>query len=404
MYKFGGVLLEWNIGEPARKYISGSAKYKDLRPFIYSEPYSDVKNVGEQRNLIKSRANYIKIKMLEGKFSPCPITIGTRDPHRNNIVVDTNSKTATVTVNNNELLPVLDGFHRITALDFIRSSGDAVMKDIVDNLYITYLLYLDGSPRSDFVNLQDRAPVSKDHLLSIKISDNLIDKKTALYFKVAKQTAEILNKKNDNCFHNLIRFDSKSGPLPLSLNSLCRKSASEIAFSLYGGAKIAITHKKDAKWIANCILTAYRAIKRDKISKNALSPANVICPKPEGTRAGSTFIIAIGNMLAARLMLEEKDEPSDEDLKKLVRAVEKTLIVASKGNTSADSKRNLLGLFAREFFSDMQEYVNGPDDEDLDTDTSIMFHDDIPVTLIILLSSSTFNVRKLVTKKTKCNV
>lgn len=399
--KLSGKVLEFALGGKTRKYILGAVRYGHLRNFTVSEPFDARTGVGEQRMVIPSHAKHLKKEMTSGSYVPTTFSLGTRIKHREAVsVVD---GVATLEVSDKNKLPLIDGGNRTEALENLRSEGGALEK-VIDNLHIPYILYLDGNTREDFVALQAGKPVSRDHMLSVRISAGLVDHKQAPYFNIATAVAQILHTDKSSFCHNLIQFDSSGTKLPISLNSVCTKGASDLAFSLYGGAKIAVNYKKDAKWLAKCILLAYKSLRDDPDGSSLLEKGNILAPVPEGTNAGTSLIIGLGNMLAARLMFRQTEEPDQTDLDLLVGYAAEHLNVKTRGNTSADSKRSLLNNFVKDFFYDL--VAKPTDEEDVDENIDVPTkavgsHEGIPVPLIRLLSPSTFNVSKLPTEPRK---
>lgn len=402
--KFTGKVLSFTLGGTNRKYIVGAMRYGYIRKFTVSEPFNAKTGQGEQRAVIESHAKQLKKTMVNGTFVPTTFSLGTRQHHRDEIEI--NDGIATLVVSEDNKLPMLDGNNRSFALELIRSE-DALTEKVIDNLYIPYILYINGNTREDFIALQAGKPVSRAHMLSVRIATGLIDEKHAPYFSIAKDTAQILHTTKDSFCHNLIQSDSNGAKLPLSLNSLCSKGASDLAFSLYGGAKIAHNYtddkgiSKDGVWLSECILTAFRAIQRDNKASYLLERGNILAPIPDGTKAGTSMIIGIGNMLAARLMLKQTEEPEDSDIQLLVDCAVDNFSVQTRGNTSADRKRELFKGFASDFFSDL--IINSDDKPDYDDipAKTVGGHEGIPVVIIRLLSPSTFNVSKIPSERKK---
>ena len=403
--KIAGKVLDFDVSGFSRKYIVGAMRYGNMRTVVGAETFDSKTGQGEQRAVIAAHAKKLKRDMALGKFSPTTWTIGTRDFHRKAIKVDKNQM-ATLEVDEKNKLPLLDGNNRTEALELLRVEGGA-MQRTVDNQMIPYLLYLDGDTREDFITLQAGRPVSRDHILSVRISTGLVDSKFAPYYAVATEAAQILHSEVESFCHNLIQFDSKGVKLPLSLNTLCSKSASDLAFSLYGGAKIACHYLKgesvenQAKWLSKQILEAYNVIKGSPSISKLLENGYLLSPIPKGTKAGTTMLLAIGNMLAARLMLTDKKEASEDCLDLLHECVETNLGVLIRGNSSADKKRELFNPFCVDFFEDLvatsnKETISEDEDDEIDVPKKyIGGHEGIPIILITLLSQSTFNVSKI---------
>lgn len=389
-HKFSGTVFTSGLGGSNRKYIMGNMRYGNLKKFVEPKLFDAKTGQGEQRSTKTRRVNHLASEMDNKRYSPDTFKIGTYDNHRNNLIIDKNH--VTLEVDENDKLPLLDGGHRSAALDKLASEGGE-KEVIANNEQIPFLLYLDGDPKKDFVNFQEGEQVSKDHMLSVKIINGLLDAKTAPYFTIAKETAQILHTSVDSFCHNLIKFDTSSGSkLPLSLSSLSSKRASTLIFSLFGGAKIAVQHGKDSKWLSDCIIKIYSYIKENE--PQLLQKGNILCPEPDGTKAGTTLLIALGNTLAAKTWLKHLNDPTNGDVEDLVSLAANYLARPVKGSTSDDAKRLIFKDVVVDYFSDL-----AAEDDDL---KRVGVHHGIPVALISLLSPSTFDVPKLPVKpKTK---
>ncbi len=395
-FKFTGQVLECNLGGN-RKYTIGAIRFAKMKEVVAPKAFDPRTGEGEQRFVIQSHANFIRDEMKEGRYAPTPFTFGTRASHRNNIVFDNGN--VSLEVDSEDKLALLDGGNRSAALDMLRAEGGATAK-IIDDLFIPYILYLDGDPRKDFVALQAGKPVDKNHVLSVRIASGLLDEEHAPYYNMAKEVAEQLHTRPDSFCHNIIQFHSKasSNKLPLSLNGLCPKSEAELAYSLYGGAKIAAKFGKDADWLTNCILTVHQAIKDDPDGVNLLEPGNILSPAPDGTTVGTNMLIALGNALACRLLLKQLDKPRQEDVDLVVACAINNLSVPTTGKITAAKKRAAYHEFCEEFFYDLGPKPEDNDDNDGELDipkNGIGMHEGIPVIIIRLLSAKTFNVSKL---------
>jgi hypothetical protein len=145
-------------------------------------------------------------------------------------------------------------------------------------------------------------------------------------------------------------------------------------------------------------------LEQDDEAAELIQGDHILTPEPNGTRAGTSLMIALGNLLAARLWLKQATEPEDEDLDRLVDSVVKNANLAITDNTSARAKRAIIRHIAVDYFEDMINIVDDNKDNDVEINppTSIGGHEGIPVALGKLLSFSTFGITKPESpKKTK---
>jgi hypothetical protein len=388
---FKGRLVEFPLGK-TRKFVDGLIKYSVIRKFVELVPFDAETGEGEQR--VPDHPKKLKTAMDKNVYAPSVIMIGTRDSHRKAVAI--NNGVASLTVGEADKLPLLDGGNRVEAWEMFRQEGGVTAAKI-DAMEVPYLLVLDGDLRQDFIAYQASKPASRDHILSMKISSDLVDTKVKPFYAIAKEAARTLHTNIHSFCHNLIQFDALSKGV-LSFSSLSTKGASDIGFSLFGGAKIAANYDKDATWLANCVLAAYRTIRETPETEHLLKRGNILAPIPDGTKAGTTMLIALGNMLAARCLLRQVDEPEANDLLLLKAAALNNMDKPTKGYSSNESKRELLRQFAVEFFGDLVAMKGNDEDIDEELDVpvrAIGAHHGIPVAIIRLLSPSTFNLPKL---------
>ncbi len=138
------------------------------------------------------------------------------------------------------------------------------------------------------------------------------------------------------------------------------------------------------------ILFAYESLQRD--APELLEKGLALAPEPDGTIGGTTMIIGLGNMLAARMKVFDRTIPTEADDKLFVECARKVFQdVEVGGNYSSQRKRDLINEFTTEFFRDVIE----------DEESVVGAHEGIPIFLCLLLGTSAFNVSKFAKPKVK---
>jgi len=400
--KFEGKVFNWNVsGE--RKYILGAMRYGRLRQFIKADTYHITNTDGEQRDLNPRHVKKLQETIISGKYVPTVFSLGTKKNHRDSLQYTDNGKNVSLLLELGEKLSLIDANHRYAALENIRSEGGKTTL-AVDNVHIPYIMYLDGDKKQDFLALQEGMPVNKSHIMSMKITNGLMDKNHSEFYKMALETAKILHSNNNSPFKNLIRFDSKPGKLySLAITTLATKKATDLIFSLYGSAKIAIQYGKDAEWLANMIDNAYYALIDTQKGAALMADNKLLKPAPDGAKIGSYYLIALGNSLAARCLLLGTDDPDEDDLKLMVDTAVDNLNLDASSHTTGKNKYTPYFNFAQDFFADLQPSIEDMDEmneEELDISPKMLgFHHGIPTILINCLSPSTFGVSELPKQK-----
>jgi hypothetical protein len=283
-------------------------------------------------------------------------------------------------------LPIVDAGNRTEALHVIWEE-DKSLRTTIDNIFVPYLLNLNGDTKEDFINYQAADPVSKTHILSMQIVSNMMDQQTAPFFKMARDVAMALHTNSESFCHHLIQFDSSGAKLPLSFNSLASKK--DQALSLYGTSLLTQKNKKDSAWAADLLVEAYETLSGNMDTATLLDQGNILSPVPDGTKAGTSLLIGVGNMLIARMWLAKRENPTQEDLDLLVVCADENLREPTRGNTSADKKREIFHAFCETYFYDILEAKH---EDDMD---NVGGHEGVPVPLINLLGPGTFGVSKL---------
>jgi len=401
--KFEGKVLDWNLIGSV-KYISGIMRYGRLRQFVEADIFSIDSPEGEQRQLNERKVKSLVKAMKAGKYVPTTFSIGTRPVHRDRLEYTETKKNVSLILEEGEKAPLLDANHRKEALERIRAEGGNTTR-AVDNLYIPYIMYLDGDTREFFLALQDGLPVNKAHMFSLRTQNDFFDNKVKGFYQLGNDAAKILHNDSYSCFGEQIRFDSSSTKYRLSIVTLMTKKETDLIFSLYGGAKIAIQHKKDARWLASMVNEAYNALTATDESMALMGQGKLLQPAPDGKNIGSYYMIALGNSLAARCWLKGIDEPTEEDLELLMETAIANLDKDASMHTTGKPKYTPYHEFAQDFFADLEpSLAEQAEMEDSETDIStkmLAFHKGIPVPLINCLSASTFGVEKMVKPKLK---
>lgn len=387
-----GEATKWVLLDNERNYGTvQNLPFRDANELIMAVPFNGEKGTGSQRGLLDSHVKKLKKEMREGTFTPTAVSASCSKKHLKGLSVQ--GGRFTLDVNSDDPLVQSDGGHRFEALKLLAKdlkkdldaspdAGDAeaIRRWLaqVDDLPVTVTVYFDGDAQKDFVNLQAGKPVDATHVLSLRVKKGMdADPAVKLAFEVAK----VLNGTPGSPFHGYIRFDSR-GTLPLPVNTLCARGASDVATSLVGLARIGLLAGKDEQWLADTFMAAYKAV--EARAPELLKYGRVLTPiKNEGKKGQSTMLVGVATMLAYRLASQHRDKPTDEDLSAVADAARETMQETVLGNFSGPMKRQLMGDYASNVLRDLE----------------VAKHDsagkEIPVELIKCLSASTFAVEPL---------
>lgn len=387
-----GEATRWVLFDHERAYGTvQNLPFKDAQELIMAHRFNGETGRGSQRDLVDAHVKKLRKEMAAGEFTPTNTAASCSKKHRDKLVVQ--GGRFTLEVDSDDPLTETDGGHRYGALCLIRDDlkkqladapdaedADTVKRwlDQVENLPVTVTVYFDGDAQKDFVKLQAGKTVDATHVLSLRVKKGL---EADPAVKLAFDTAKVLNNTPGSPFHGYIRFDSR-GALPLPINTLCARGASDIATSLVGLARVGMLADQDAEWLAGVFMAAYQAV--EKQAPELLKYGRVLTPVAnEGKKGQSTMLCGLATMLAFRLVKQGRTKPTPEDLFAVADAARETMRETVVGNFSGPLKRTIMGAYAANML------------RDLDVPKHDSNGKEIPVDLIKCLSASTFAVEPL---------
>ena len=389
-YTITGSWTNWTMFDVTRKYGTvQNLPYSQATKLIMAVPYRGETGKGQQRELVMAHVRKIKAEMEAGNFTPTPVSAALENRHREHLKLE--NEQFVLEVNPQDPLLHTDGGHRFEAISLVikelKTKLEKTKKDTdkeklqrwidqAENMPCTVTVYFDGDPQRDFINLQAGRSVDSNHIKSLSLSTG---KEENPAMALAFQAARLLHKNDNSPFFKSIKFDSR-GSLPLPISTLTASGSSDIGTSLLGIAKLALAHGKDAKWICERVCEAYTILAEESESKDEgdgiLAEGKVLTPiENNGLKGSSTMLTAMGMCLAYRVIVQKKQKVDEADKTHLIKAAYSTLNKSIRGNFAGPVKRELLGNFAKEFFSDL----------------GVNCHQGVPVELLKTLSCSTFN-------------
>lgn len=391
MQELTGNYQTWTFNGNSRRYADVNLTYQEAKEIIRPVKYSALTGTGEQRALIEPHVRKLKREVLEGNYTPTQMSAGLQKKHRSKLSLQDGK--FTLPVDPAAPLSQTDGQHRYAAISAIESELTELLEKADEkekarletrlaelrSLPCGFRIYFDGDPKSDFINLQAGRAVDSSHMFSLKIHQQVTDDPS---LKLAFNIAKVLHKDAASPFHELIRFDSRAlskGSLfkQLPISTLCAKGTSDIGVSLIGLAKVGLLFGCDqAERLAKFVtVTASTILANGTLGQagKALTP-----PRNSGSKGSSTMIIGVAIAAAFKTLSEGRLELDTTEITFLNDCMAETLDVEIDGNFSGVFKRRLLGGFTRLYLETCGE-----------------LHDGIPVKLLEVLSSSTYNAESL---------
>lgn len=380
-----------------RPYVMVTAPFAFIRRWLVSEPYNAEADTGWQRKATPVHIKNLRTAMQLDEFTPTVWNATADEWHVEHglkyLPVEPGyAPLVNLTVNEDHKLRLTDANHRFEAVKQYRVDMGKIDRqdivDLIDRLPITIQVSL--SPEhlwTDFLRLQKGKGVSRSQLKVMELKTRILSPKKIETVEMATDIAKLLDQDVRSHLFKRITFGNTDPDRPIAYSSLVADHGSSLAWTLYGGALIALEHGKTAEWMANIYIETYQALNRT-IDQDDGGPAffkanQKLCPENlGGPKGGSFLILGVANCLAWRLCYLGDDYIEDEDGKRLEDIAYKTLRGVTGG--SAPEKRVDMNDFATPFFSDLKDRTSGK---------FIPKVDGIPVELIELMSFSTWGVR-----------
>lgn len=357
MHTLKGDVITWSLFGHERRLALLSVPLGTLLRVIRTTPYDAATGRGEQRELVESHSRHLFREAEVGNYTPAPLAAGLSQAHLPNLRLDGGK--FELDVDEKRPLPLTDGGHRVDMLGralkeaYERLQGargqDGYQRmneelNAMVNLPVPLTLYLDGDTQRDFVNLQMGRPVDKAQLLSLRAQKFLKDPTLKLAWLTARRLDE-----QDGPFKGRIRFDTHSegvGAMPVT--TLCARTSSDLGTSLVGTATLAAKLGVKAPGdLASLVNACARAV--EKHAPGASEPGKALTPPDrKGTKGAATMLVGIANCALWLLQGTKLGRPQAEKVGVAARSID----VPIQKAFPASFKRQLLGAYAHELFSD----------------------------------------------------
>lgn len=252
-----GPLTKWVLFDHERRYGTVTLPFSPANEFVMAYVYRGETGKGQQRDVVEAHAKKIAKEMRDGMFTPAAMGASLTPKHREKLKINEADGTFSVEVDRHNPLVSVDGNHRFKALcrlyeelgkELDKATTDEeqakLLRQIeqVASLPCTFIVYLDGDPAVDFINLQKGKTVDPSHLKSLSMRAGL-DKDPAA--KLAHEVARLAHKDARSPYHKQVRFDS-CGDLALPISTLTAGGSSDLGTSLIGLARVGKGAKRKA--------------------------------------------------------------------------------------------------------------------------------------------------------------
>jgi hypothetical protein len=360
-----------------RSYITVDTNFGTLERYFKVSVYDVATRSGEQREPIQRRVNYLKKQISNERYTPdvFQASIATVDQLKFD-----DKGNVQVTLDENAKLALLNGLQRFTALKQIKNdSSDTTVSRKIDNLPIPMLLYLQPEKRKmDFANLNNDQPVSRSHLLNIRIDEGLVDPKKQKFLETARNIAIAVNKDDVGPFYRMVSFGGNESVAPLSLSALASDRKGDGIMTLFYTARLLRNMEATPDSFYENLNYIYAAIKNHT---SAADIGNLLCVPPEGPRGAANLLIGVVNQWMYYLYLHQRNKPTAKDIEVLQAALTEFESPVD-GDLSSKRRKTLMKNFAQTLFQSISE----------DDDSNIACHFGIPISLLVTVGNSCFDV------------
>ncbi len=374
--KITGRLQVWDLsGEVSqgRKYININVNFGLLRQFFEPVPYDVFTGQGEQRIATKKRTNKLRKAFSDSEYTPTVFNACVTSLDQ----VEVDGREVTITLDDTEKLPLLDGNGRLAAL--LEIGGDkAETARTVDNQPIPLMIYLEPDKRKDdFINLNVGVNVHKSHLLSMQLDGGrLSDDKQYVYFE-ARELAKLLHLQPAGPFFDLVSFGAEeSGVLALHVLTTHRKS--NLICSLFSTAKILQAASLDREYFVETLKWLWELIQK---KTECATKGKLLCIPPNGPKGAASLLVGAANVWTYYLYVNNRTVPNKKDLTALRGSLEVFNDEVNK-ELSEQRRRLLMQAFTQNLFHEIAE----------DPESPVGMHFGIPISLLVVSSASSFGV------------
>lgn len=373
-FSISGKIQSFDIsgdGSRSRSYVVFDLNFATFQKYFAPDIYDVEKQTGEQREPIKNRVNHLIREITNDNYTPesfaaCVVS-------KDQVVI--NKGKATIKLDENNKLPILNGFQRYCALSNIAKDKPETARK-VGNLPIPLILHLDPARRkTDFLNLNNLCAVNKSQMLSLKIDQGLVDKKKEKYFRVGRNIALHLHKDTASPFHRMITFGGSSIS-PLSFSAIATDRKSDGVMSLFYSSKILEAAERSEAWFYEQVKFVDNFIRKNT---TAAEEGNLLCVN--GARGCSNLLFGVINQWCYYLYLHSRSEVKQLDTKVLKKGLA-IFENSVSGDLSSKRRKDLMREFGQILFESIAE----------DENSCIGCHFGIPLGLLVLTSGSCFGV------------
>lgn len=332
----------------ARRFIQVCVPFAVARDLFKPVFFDGQTGRGEQRHANDAHTRRLVRRMLAGAYTPTPVNVTVPVDGRAAWVKTADGLT-TVTVPAGRSLSLVDGHHRGGALDLL-ARGQVADRSLVMSCPVPAIVYLDGDPQDDFLNLQDGLGIDANTKLSMRIAKGRVPKTLKGELDTALAVARILNETDlgaDNPFYRAIRFEG-AAPFCLRFVGLCPRSPGDLATSLVGLAKAATGADPDQ--LADVVWNTYAEIREAR--PDLTQPGLPFAAAPDWTEATARQYLGAAVCMAHRLRCEGRLVATATEGGMVLKALSFPPF-SEKADASADAARRLATAYARGFFGDV---------------------------------------------------
>lgn len=384
MHTLRGKLMTWSLSEdPAQgdKFFQTVINYGLLRNHVYADVYDATTDSGEQRIAGERHLGRLRSAIENGEYTPQVFNLSILDITKAEVDTDGNIEFPLSTTNK---LAILDGGTRFRALEKIRASKEAYHTPI-DNLPIPILVYFQPEKRKrDFSNLNAGTKVNKSHLQSLEIASGRLKADKFPFFERAKAISLLLNSNEFSPLRDKITYGNTDDTGKIQFSQIATDHSGSLIASLYSTNNFLKLDDSTNENFVELFCDLYDLIKE---RTDAATPGKLLALPPEGAKGNVANWVSFVNTTFYYLYLRQQMDQSYDvsDNSHHIVSCAKIYDDLVAGDISRRRRQHLSQTYALKLFSSLLEENGCPAGA----------HFGIPIPLLTLTSSSSFNIEML---------
>jgi hypothetical protein len=361
-----------------RKYINTNTNFGIISQYCFLDTYNPETDTGEQRIAQDKHVSKLRNAITNDNYTPEAFNATVPDLS----MVDIDDKgNVTITLSEENKLPILNGGSRTKALETIFLEGGKTAR-VINDIPIPLIIQLNPEYRKqDFLNLNAGMKVNKSLIQSLEIASGRITGDKFPIFEKAKNIAKLLNANNTSPLHNKISFGETYTSHSLQASQLWTDHKASMVASLFGTSRILNVIEKDNEYFVDLFQRIYRLVGDNT---DFIKAGSLLALPPDGAKGNVANWISIVNTVMYYLYFREECGQTgncDDHILSCMKLYNETV----SGDVSRIRRVRLSGGFAQKLFAPLETDPASPSG----------FHMGLPISFLQNTSESSLGVELL---------